>query len=52
MNKANSQYIKATNYNFSEAIGTDPELMQRSTFMRNNAYATGFQCRIMYPDIH
>lgn len=49
MNKANSQYIKATNYNFSEAIGTDPELMQRSTFMRNNAYATGFNAGLCIP---
>lgn len=49
MNKRDSNYIKATNYNFSESIGTDPELMQRSTFMRNNAYATGFNAGLCIP---
>lgn len=49
MNKKQTNQIKATNYNFSETLGTEKELLKRSTFERNNALATGFNVGDIIP---
>lgn len=49
MNKKQTNQIKATNYNFSETLGTEAELLKRSTFERNNALATGFNVGDIVP---
>ena len=44
-----SRQVTNSNYNFSESRGTDPSLMKRSRFARNNTLATGFQVGEIIP---
>lgn len=48
-NRAQSQEVRNSNYNFSETRGTDPSLMKRSRFARNSTLATGFQVGDIVP---
>lgn len=48
-NRNTAKGVAASNYNFSESRGTDPQLMKRSIFQRNSTLATGFQVGDIVP---